>query len=163
MKYDVFSTGPGWVACAVSPLGLAAVTIAHPTRREALDAIGAEDTDPESDITVAEITGQLAAYFQGGRPLFDFTLDYGKATAFQRAVWEATRSIPYGETRSYGWVARSISKPAAVRAVGQALGRNPLAIVVPCHRVIGSDGDLTGFGGGVDLKRRLLALEGVRV
>ena len=78
---------------------------------------------------------------------------------FRRLVWEATRLIPYGETRSYGWVAKQIGKPHAARAVGQALGKNPFLIIVPCHRVIAGDGTLGGFGGGLEMKQTLLEME----
>ncbi len=101
---------------------------------------------------------QLEEYFASERRTFDLPLA-PQGTAFQRAVWEALPRIPYGETMSYGELARRIGKPKACRAVGLANGRNPLPIVVPCHRVIGADGSLTGFGGGIDIKRRLLALE----
>ncbi len=90
---------------------------------------------------------------------FPDELDLSTATPFQRQVWEKTRLIPYGETRSYSWVAEQIGKPGAARAVGQALGRNPLPIIIPCHRVVASDGKLCGFAGGLGMKRRLLSLE----
>jgi len=102
--------------------------------------------------------GQLAEYFSGTRTRFELPLAPG-GTAFQQAVWSALLEIPYGETRSYGELARKIGRPRASRAVGAANGRNPIAIVVPCHRVIGSDGSLTGFGGGVQRKELLLGLE----
>jgi len=92
---------------------------------------------------------------------FPDELDFGSAPPFREAVWQATRSIPFGETRSYGWVAERIGKPNASRAVGQALAANQLAILVPCHRVIGSDGGLCGFGGGLEMKRSLLDMENV--
>lgn len=102
----------------------------------------------------------LAAYFDGDpAPLsFDFALTTG--TPFQQRVWRTLATIPRGETRSYGWLARAIDAPKAVRAVGAANGANPLPILLPCHRVVGADGSLTGFGGGIETKRRLLALEG---
>lgn len=102
---------------------------------------------------------QLAEYFAGTRRTFDLPLA-PHGTAFQRAVWTMLARIPYGETWSYGEVARSIEKPEAVRAVGAANGRNPIPIVLPCHRVIGADGSLTGFGGGLPTKQFLLELEG---
>lgn len=102
--------------------------------------------------------GQLEEYFSGSRTRFELPLAWD-GTAFQRAVWSALLEIPYGETRSYGELAREIGRPRASRAVGAANGRNPIAIVVPCHRVIGSDGSLTGFGGGVQRKELLLGLE----
>ena len=101
---------------------------------------------------------QLEEYFAGRREEFDLPLA-PKGTPFQRRVWKALERIPYGETQSYGEIARKIGKPKAVRAVGAANGANPLSVVVPCHRVIGTDGSLTGYGGGLPRKRALLALE----
>ena len=102
---------------------------------------------------------QLAQYFAGERTVFDMPLDLGGGTEFQQAVWRALLQIAPGDTTSYGALARSIGKPQAVRAVGAAVGRNPLSIVVPCHRVVGADGTLTGYAGGLDRKTALLALE----
>lgn len=104
---------------------------------------------------------QLNEYFAGRRTAFDLELDF-VGTEFQKQVWAALLAIPFGETRSYGQLAASIGKPTAVRAVGAANGRNPISIIAPCHRVIGSNGDLTGFAGGLGNKRFLLALEGAR-
>ena len=101
----------------------------------------------------------LTAYFDGELRAFSTTVDL-RGTAFQCRVWEALRAIPYGETRSYGYIANAIGLPRAVRAVGAANGANPVPIIVPCHRVIGSNGTLTGYGGGLSLKERLLVLEG---
>jgi methylated-DNA-[protein]-cysteine S-methyltransferase len=101
---------------------------------------------------------QLNAYFAGELTTFDLELDL-RGTEFQRRVWQALLTIPFGETRSYGEVAEQIGAPGAARAVGLANGHNPIAIVVPCHRVIGASGSLTGYGGGLDRKRSLLALE----
>jgi methylated-DNA-[protein]-cysteine S-methyltransferase len=101
---------------------------------------------------------QLEAYFAGQRTAFDLQLDL-RGSKFQLQVWEALLTIPYGETRSYGEIAEQIGAPGAARAVGFANGRNPIAIVVPCHRVIGASGGLTGYGGGLHRKRVLLELE----
>jgi methylated-DNA-[protein]-cysteine S-methyltransferase len=101
---------------------------------------------------------QLESYFAGQRFEFDIELEL-VGTPFQRNVWAALRTIPYGETRSYGEIAAQIGSPGAFRAVGLANGHNPIGIIVPCHRVIGSNGSLTGYGGGLDRKRALLALE----
>jgi methylated-DNA-[protein]-cysteine S-methyltransferase len=109
-------------------------------------------------VLVAEF---LRLYLAGGEPGFDGQLDYGNATPFEQVVWEATRSIPYGETRTYTWVAKAAGDPRAVRAVGQALGRNPLPVVVPCHRVLAADGSLGGFAAGPAMKKTLLGLEGI--
>jgi methylated-DNA-[protein]-cysteine S-methyltransferase len=102
---------------------------------------------------------RLKVYFSGHRIIFRDKLDLSRATHFQREVWEITKLVPYGETRSYAWVAEQMKKPQAVRAVGQALSKNPLPIIVPCHRVVASDGKLGGFGGGVEMKGHLLSLE----
>jgi methylated-DNA-[protein]-cysteine S-methyltransferase len=105
-----------------------------------------------------EAERQLDEYFAGTRRTFELPLELA-GTEFQRSVWRALLTIPYGETRSYGQIARQIGRPAAVRAVGAANGRNPLAIVAPCHRVVGSTGKLTGFAGGLRAKAFLLELE----
>lgn len=102
---------------------------------------------------------ELEEYFAGTRRSFGFPLDLG-GTDFQLACWRALLEIPYGETRTYADIARTVGKPKGFRAVGMANNRNPIAIVVPCHRVIASDGTLCGYGGGLDVKRRLLQLEG---
>lgn len=102
---------------------------------------------------------QLAEYFDGRRDRFDLALDF-HGTDFQKEVWAALLTIPFGQTRSYGEIAKQIGRPAAVRAVGAANGRNPISIIAPCHRVIGSTGRLTGFAGGLKAKEMLLALEG---
>jgi methylated-DNA-[protein]-cysteine S-methyltransferase len=115
--------------------------------------------ESDSDPALRACSNQLSAYFAGGRRTFELPLG-ATGTAFQHSVWQALQAIPYGEVRSYRAIAETIGKPRAVRAVGAANGRNPLPIVVPCHRVIGSDGSLTGFAGGLAAKRCLLALEG---
>jgi methylated-DNA-[protein]-cysteine S-methyltransferase len=116
------------------------------------------DLGPLDPAALTEVAGQLAAYFQGERETFDLPL-HPLGSAFERAVWEQLTWIPYGETRSYGQVARAVGEPGGAQAVGLACGRNPLAVVVPCHRVVGADGSLVGFGGGLPRKRFLLDLE----
>lgn len=113
---------------------------------------------PDSPV-LAETERQLGQYFAGTRRRFDLPLDF-RGTSFQLAVWGALLAIPFGETRSYAELAQAIGRPKAVRAVGAANGRNPISIVAPCHRVIGSSGALTGFAGGLEAKRLLLGLEG---
>lgn len=110
------------------------------------------------DGAFGDVVDQLQAYFAGDLSSFDVDLDM-RGTEFQRRVWAALRTIPYGETRSYGEIATQIGAPGASRAVGLANGRNPVSIIVPCHRVVGSTGSLTGYGGGLDRKRALLTLE----
>ena len=124
---------------------------------------GSMRRDPEaswiySEKPFEEVRRQLSEYFDGQRKIFDVPLDLS-GTEFQVQVLQALQAIPYGETTSYGAIAKRIGRPRAVRAVGAANGRNPVPIIVPCHRVIGSSGDLTGFGGGLDTKAALLRLE----
>lgn len=104
---------------------------------------------------------QLAGYLDGRRQAFDLPLR-PEGTAFEQRVWAALQTIPYGQTRTYGQIALQIGSPTASRAVGRANGRNPVSILIPCHRVIGADGSVTGYAGGVELKMRLLALEGAQ-
>ncbi len=111
--------------------------------------------DPEA---LADVTSQLGEYFAGDRRAFDLELAMN-GNPFERRVWDELREIPYGETASYGQIAHRVGAASAARAVGLANGRNPIAVIVPCHRVIGSDGSLTGYGGGLERKRFLLELE----
>ncbi len=150
----------GWVGMLASAKGLLGTTLPQPSVQEACQLLG----DSVSYATWSprlfdELMKRLKAHLSGHRTTFPDKLDLSRATHFQRKVWEITRLIPYGETRSYAWVAEQINKPRAMRAVGQALGKNPLPIIVPCHRVVASDGKLGGFGGGVEMKRYLLSLE----
>ncbi len=112
----------------------------------------------ENDAPFREVVHQLEAYFAGKLQSFDLPLHLA-GTEFQKTVWRALQEIPYGETCSYGELARHIGKPQAMRAVGAANGHNPIPVIIPCHRVIGADGSLTGFGGGLPIKKQLLDLE----
>jgi methylated-DNA-[protein]-cysteine S-methyltransferase len=107
-----------------------------------------------------EAAAQLLAYFAGQRERFDLPLDLSHGTAFQQSVWQALLAIPAGTTVSYGALSMDLGNPAAVRAVGAAVGRNPISVIVPCHRVLGSNGSLTGYAGGLNRKTALLELEG---
>jgi AraC family transcriptional regulator of adaptative response/methylated-DNA-[protein]-cysteine methyltransferase len=122
--------------------------------RERLGAVFVPGTNP----LLVRCEEQLAAYFAGSLRAFELPLEM-PGTPFQRSVWDELRRIPFGDTRSYGELARAVGRPAAVRAVGTANGANALAIVVPCHRVVGADGALVGYGGGLWRKQRLLELE----
>ena len=113
----------------------------------------------ESEYAMGSYVRELEEYFAGHRRFFGFPLDL-RGTEFQLACWRALVAIPYGETRTYADIARAVGRPQGFRAVGMANNRNPVAIVVPCHRVIASDGTLCGYGGGLDVKRKLLELEG---
>lgn len=118
-------------------------------------------TDAEDHPVLLAAKEQLGEYFGGRRRSFDLPLAF-EGTEFQKQVWTALLRIPFGETRTYGEMARAIGRPSASRAVGAANGRNPISIVAPCHRVVGSKGALTGFAGGLEVKARLLALEAGR-
>jgi methylated-DNA-[protein]-cysteine S-methyltransferase len=119
--------------------------------------LGEPDAGRDYDL-FAEVSSQLEQYFDGHRTEFDLPLTLD-GTAFQRRVWTALRGIPYGRTLSYGQLADQIGQPSAARAVGLANGKNPIGIIVPCHRVVGADGSLTGYGGGIERKHYLLAHE----
>lgn len=160
MNYTIFATGFGWIAVAGSEQGLSRITLPQTNREEALGYIAGLAPQPVADSSFfGDLIPRLQGYFKGERVEFPDALDLTGTTTFQQAVWKATRTIPYGETRAYGWVAGEMGVPGAGRAVGQALGRNRFPIVVPCHRVVGSDGSLGGFSNGLETKRRLLALE----
>jgi methylated-DNA-[protein]-cysteine S-methyltransferase len=138
-----------------SDSGLAAILWENDNpRRVPLNVVAEERDRP----VLLETERQLREYFAGERQAFSVPLDFG-GTEFQNLVWQALLSIPFGETRTYTEIARQIGKPAAVRAVGAANGRNPISIIAPCHRVLGSSGQLTGFAGGLQAKAHLLALE----
>ena len=160
LKYVTFNTDMGWVGILASAKGLLATTLPQPSAQEAHQLLGNSVNQARwSPLPFADLMERFKAYFNGKRVIFPDELDLSGATPFQGEVWKITRLIPYGETRSYLWVAAQINRPRAVRAVGQAMGKNPLPIVVPCHRVVASDGGLGGFGGGLELKRHLLRLE----
>ena len=148
-------------ACAIdSPVGPLTLAVDDAGRLTRLGwGADAEPLSSSAAPALRTVVAQLADYFAGRRRAFDFEVAL-HGTPFQRSVWAGLRRIPYGETISYAELARRIGNPAAVRAVGAANGANPVAIVVPCHRVIASNGSLCGYGGGLDVKRKLLELEG---
>ena len=148
-----------WYAYKSTPIGkLLLVTSEDGVRKVSFHAPPPPDDAEHNEEKLAPVIRQLDEYFEGNRKTFDLPLA-PRGTPFQLAVWNALRQISYGDTRSYSDIARMIAKPAAVRAVGAANGANPIPIIIPCHRVIGSNGALTGFGGGLDVKRHLLLLE----
>jgi methylated-DNA-[protein]-cysteine S-methyltransferase len=154
MRYDEIETAIGPLLAVADDAGLRRIHFPEKGRARRPDPGWTRDPRP-----FARLREQLAEYFAGRRRTF--SLDLAPAgTAFQRATWAALTRIPYGETISYGELARRVGRPNASRAVGAANGANPLPILVPCHRVIGADGSLTGFGGGLPVKRALLELEG---
>ena len=145
----------GRLTLVASDAGLAAVLWENDSPRRV--PIAAAGEDPKHPV-LREAERQLKEYFAGKRTSFDLPLDF-HGTDFQKRVWRALLKIPFGETRSYAQIARALGKPTAMRAVGAANGRNPISIIAPCHRVIGKDGTLTGFAGGLKAKAHLLALE----
>ena len=155
IRYCMYDSPVGPLLLAADEVALVAIefpTSRHPVVR------GADWVEGDNAV-LAQARVQLGEYFAGNRTAFDLPLG-PRGTEFQRGVWQALASIPYGETVSYAQLASRVGKPSAMRAVGAANGRNPLPIVLPCHRVIGADGSLTGFGGGLPTKQFLLELEG---
>lgn len=167
MRCGIFHTSLGWAGVALTSKGICAIVLPEKdkfaVKRKLLGSESGVGSSEESDSTVAHALEKavhvLQQYFAGERVLFDLPLDLRSGTPFQQAVWRAAVKIPYGEVRSYAWVAKQIKKSRAFQAVGQALGANPVPIIIPCHRVIPSAGGLGGFSGGIGMKRKLLDLE----
>jgi methylated-DNA-[protein]-cysteine S-methyltransferase len=162
LRFTVFETEMGWLGIAGTSIGISKLTLPMRNRESAVKSI-TESNNPEIDSSeeayFSDAIDSLKKYFKGQKVNFSLPLDLDEGTDFQRSIWEATKSIPYGELRSYGWVAQQIGNPKSARAVGQALGANPIPIIIPCHRVVASDGSLHGFTGGLHLKEKLIALE----
>jgi methylated-DNA-[protein]-cysteine S-methyltransferase len=148
MQYAVVASPMGPLTVASTEKGIAAIHFGNNLPEGAV-------TDPSANQETVE---QLMEYFEGKRTQFDLQLDV-EGTPFQKAVWSELLRIPYGETRTYGEIAKAIGRPGAARAVGMANHDNPIAVVIPCHRVVGRDGSLTGYAGGVHLKAQLLSIE----
>jgi methylated-DNA-[protein]-cysteine S-methyltransferase len=155
LAFKIIESPVGELKLVASDHGLVAVLWENdcPTRVR-LNEMAENDQHP----VLVETERQLDEYFAGKRKEFSVALDMS-GTGFQKDVWEALLAIPFGETRSYGQLAKQLGNPRATRAVGAANGRNPVSIIVPCHRVIGSSGKLTGFAGGLDVKAHLLSME----
>jgi methylated-DNA-[protein]-cysteine S-methyltransferase len=153
MRHTVIDSPVGPLTLVGTGGALTGLYMRRQRHRPPQDSFGEPDAAP-----FAEAIEQLRDYFAGRRTDFDLPLA-PRGTEFQLRVWAALRQIPYGRTVSYGELAAEIGRPSAARAVGMANGRNPIGIIVPCHRVVGATGDLTGYGGGLDRKRQLLNLE----
>ncbi len=162
IAWATMKSGIGTIRVAATPRGVCKIALGKETAEDFFgwleSHVGHAPRKPERSSLVALALDQIAEYLDGQRREFDLPLDV-RGTEFQRRMWAAVAGIPYGETRTYAEVAAVIGKPKAVRAVGAANGANPLPLVVPCHRVVGSDGSLTGYGGGLDVKRKLLEME----
>jgi methylated-DNA-[protein]-cysteine S-methyltransferase len=166
LRYSVFDTVLGWGGVMASQEGLVKLVLPRPSAQQALDLLKGfalkwhDRTLREAEAGYfGDLPERIGGYWDGKIVAFPDKLDLSSATPFQRRVWEVDRSIPYGETRTYFWVASKLGMPKAARAVGQALAKNPLPIIIPCHRVICSSGGLGGFSSGGDWKRRLLEIE----
>ncbi|MDD4985380.1 MAG: methylated-DNA--[protein]-cysteine S-methyltransferase [Dehalococcoidales bacterium] len=156
----IFNTRMGWMGILGSARGLLSIILPQSSRQQARELLGNRVRyTPVPPHLFDDLVERLKGYLSGSRVDFPDRLDLSGATPFQRTVWETTRFIPYGETRSYIWVAGQINQPGAARAVGQALGSNPLPIIIPCHRVLRNNGSPGGFSSGIEIKERLLQLE----
>lgn len=159
MVYAECSSPQGNLYLAATPQGLAGMWFTD--QRHLPDVSSWQRREDVSQLHILKETQQqLKAYFEGKLQQFDLPLDLNAGTPFQQAVWQALLKIPFGKTTSYGALSSNIGKPLAVRAVGTAIGRNPIGIIVPCHRVVGADGSLTGYAGGLHRKEAFLSLEG---
>lgn len=148
VSYDIFESPVGKLYLAFSGKILVGVSFSKPT-----------GVPFKEGAATKSFIKELSLYFKGSKSEFSQKIKFLTGTEFERKVWGALMKIPFGETRSYKWIAEKIGKPAAARAVGRALSKNPIPVVVPCHRVIESDGSIGGFSSGVETKRRLLDLE----
>ena len=159
MVYTECTSSQGNLYVAATPQGLAGMWFTDQRHLPDVSSWQRCEVSAKQPILQAAIE-QLQAYFAGELQQFDLPLDLSAGTAFQQAVWQALLKIPFGQTTSYGALSSRIGKPLAVRAVGTAIGRNPIGIIVPCHRVVGADGSLTGYAGGLHRKEAFLTLEG---
>ena len=164
LRFHLVETRLGWMGFVLSPRGLRATTLPRPSRDEALREVAEMGAaEPAPDAEAGDIARRVKALAEGGPADLAGLIDWDGAAGFRRAVLEEALRIPRGETRSYGWLAERVGRPRAARAVGRVMATNPLPIVVPCHRVIGSDGSLRGYGAGLHVKEALLRAEGARV
>ncbi len=163
-RWDLFETSAGWVGLLASDVGVRRSTLPYPSPDEAMTMLGIEPEEAERDPSrLNELSSRIVAYFEGADADFaDVPLDVDDATEFYRRAWSACRAVPRGQTRTYGWLAAQAGNPRAARAAGQTMARNRAPIIVPCHRIVGGDGSLRGFGRRaemLDLKRALLEME----
>ena len=164
--YRVFETAWGWCAAARGELGVCAFVLPRESQQAAEEELRSRVPGAVSvPGGMSGLARQVTRYFEGKRVDFEADLDFTAGTPFQRRVWEAVCAVPYGQVRTYQGLAMAIGRPQATRAVGTAVGRNPIPLLVPCHRVVRGDGGLGGFRahGGVKLKRAMLEMEGVRI
>ncbi len=161
LNFAVFEIPLGWMGLVSSKKGLRGVILPVNSRKAVLGRIaeyGCRSENQDSN-GLGDLADRLGRYLRGEKVDFCDKLDLADATDFERSVWKVVQEIPRGQTRSYGWIARQVGLTKAARAVGNAVGKNPVPVVIPCHRVIRSDGTLGGFGGGIGMKEFLLRLE----
>ena len=159
----VFRTPWGWMGLSETTKGIDAVVLPKASRQIVLSELQAASVEPQegrSSPRLREAQAQLTSYLAGTRRSFDLPLDLSRGTSFQQKVWRTLRGIAYGRLRSYQWVALRVGGGQYARAVGNAVGANPMPIVIPCHRIVAQDASLGGFSGGLPIKRKLLTLEG---
>ena len=159
----VFQTPWGWMGVSETTKGIDAVVLPKASRQSVLSELQAASAallDAQVSSRLREARAQLTDYLAGTRRSFDLPLDLSRGTSFQRKVWRALRRVSYGRLRSYQWVAVRVGGRQYARAVGNAVGANPMPIVIPCHRIVAQDASLGGFSGGLPTKRKLLTLEG---
>jgi methylated-DNA-[protein]-cysteine S-methyltransferase len=166
LRYLIFDMPQGWVGVLGTQEGLRRLVLPQPLSEQTLHLLNEFAVKLRGRVLSEAPAGYFGAlperikdYLNGKLVSFPDKLDLSEASPFQKKVWQVDRSIPYGETRTYAWVANQLGMPKAARAVGQALAKNPLPIIIPCHRVICSSGDLGGFSGGIGWKQRLLEIE----
>lgn len=159
----VFQTPWGWIGVSETMKGIDAIVLPQASRQavlSGLQAVSIEQLDCQVSSRLREARAQLTDYLAGTRKSFDLSLDLSRGTSFQQKVWRTLRRISYGRVRSYQWVAVRVGGTRYARAVGNAVGANPMPIVIPCHRIVAQDSSLGGFSGGLPMKRKLLTLEG---
>ncbi len=158
--YAPLFTSIGWIGVLASDKGLRKLVLPKPSEQQVVEELWPDTNDAElAPARFHSFQKQLEEYLSGDSMRFDLELDTDGYSDFFSKAWVACSSIPRGQTRSYAWLAAQAGRPRAIRAAGQAMARNPVPIVIPCHRVIGTDGKLHGYGGGLGLKKRLLELE----
>ena len=162
----LFKSRWGWIGITETGKGIDGIALPQPSKQQAIAVLRAQAPDdlvmaPSSQLDLAQ--AQVLDYLAGQRQTFDVPLDLSRGTAFQRQVWRTLLRVPFGKLRSYQWVALRVGGRQYARAVGNAVGANPLPIIVPCHRIVAHDATLGGFSGGLPTKRKLLTLEGTLV
>ena len=162
----VFKSPWGWMGISESDKGIRSIVLPKKSKRAVESELRAESNElvQQGASTRLEVARrQLLDYLAGKRSTFDVPLDFSQGTSFQRQVWRTLQRVPYGKLRSYQWIALRVGGPQYARAVGNAVGANPLPIVIPCHRIVAHDASLGGFSGGLPMKRKLLGLEGTLI